>query len=94
MDPGKYGHAWNGIPGNRNSRNRIDDVTSGPPIPHAPPRDICLPDITPTARADATVIPQIHPQAFRGFLPYRPHIDPHNPTDILRKPSTRLLGSC
>jgi hypothetical protein len=33
VDPGKYGHAWNPFPGSRNSQNRVDDVTSGPPIP-------------------------------------------------------------
>ena len=51
VDPGKFGHAWNEIPGIPFSRNRIDDVTSGSPIPHAPLGTLCLPDISSHTRA-------------------------------------------
>ena len=51
MDPGKYGHARNGIPGIPPSQNRIDDVTSGYPIPRAALGVLCLPDTSPRPRA-------------------------------------------
>ena len=47
VDPGKCRHARNGIPGSRNSRNRIDDVTSGYPVLRAVLRVLCLPDTSP-----------------------------------------------
>jgi hypothetical protein len=47
VDPGKCGHARNRIPGIPPSRNRIDDVTSGPPVPRAALGVLCLPDTSP-----------------------------------------------
>ena len=55
MDPGKHGHARNVIPGIPPSRNRIVDVTSGPPIPCAALGVPCLPDTSP-APAVTTVM--------------------------------------
>jgi hypothetical protein len=47
VDPGNHGHARNVIPGFPPSWNRSDDVTSGPPVPHAALRVPCQPDTSP-----------------------------------------------
>jgi hypothetical protein len=59
VDPGKHGHARNVIPGIPPSRNRIDDVTSGPPIPCA---DLAVPCLTDTSPAPS-------PLRLIGFSP-------------------------
>ena len=68
MDPGKHVHAQNRIPGIPPSQNRIDDVTSGCPVPRAAHACRTLP---PFSRMPACTPARMHPRTHAHECPRR-----------------------